>query len=178
MGLFGSKEEKAERNELEKKVKTILKKFELGDLHKLCQSTIGKEIEPWRKKGDEYEKKGQCYQDYHPVEKSEYEDFIWKYVKKNEIAYEQIQDFAIRHSIVPRYYFEDSGKNPRSQNTRRGWNEQEKEEVRIRQDGKCYKCGRPPPRWEYHHSDGNHNNNSLINCEGLCPNCHSVKTHD
>jgi len=61
---------------------------------------------------------------------------------------------------------------------RRGWTELEKEDVRIRQNGQCNKCGRPPPRWEYHHRDGNRSNNSLRNCEGLCPNCHSVKTHD
>lgn len=61
---------------------------------------------------------------------------------------------------------------------RRGWDELEKEEVRIRQRGLCNKCGRPPPRWEYHHIDGNRSNNSIRNCEGLCPNCHSVKTHD
>lgn len=61
---------------------------------------------------------------------------------------------------------------------RRGWTEIQKEDVRIRQNGKCNKCGRPPPRWEYHHRDGDRSNNSLRNCEGLCPNCHSVKTHD
>lgn len=61
---------------------------------------------------------------------------------------------------------------------RRGWTELEKEQVRIYQNGKCNKCGRPPPRWEYHHKDGNRSNNSLRNCEGLCPNCHSVRTHD
>ncbi len=60
----------------------------------------------------------------------------------------------------------------------KGWSEAEKEKVRIRQDGKCAKCQRPPPaRWEYHHMDGDTSNNSLDNCEGLCPNCHSVKTH-
>jgi len=61
---------------------------------------------------------------------------------------------------------------------RRGWTEQEKERVRNRQHGRCNKCHRIPPRWEYHHRDGNRNNNSLRNCEGICPNCHSVKTHD
>lgn len=61
---------------------------------------------------------------------------------------------------------------------RRGWTEIQKEEVRIRQGGKCNECGRPPPRWEYHHRDGNRSNNSMSNCEGLCPNCHSVRTHD
>ena len=60
----------------------------------------------------------------------------------------------------------------------KGWSEVEKEQVRIRQDGKCAKCQKPPPaRWEYHHMDGDTSNNSLDNCEGLCPNCHSVKTH-
>jgi len=61
---------------------------------------------------------------------------------------------------------------------RRGWTEQEKERVRNRQHGKCNKCRRIPPRWEYHHKDGNRSNNALWNCEGLCPNCHSVNTHD
>ena len=58
-----------------------------------------------------------------------------------------------------------------------GWTEAEKEQVRIRQDGKCAKCQKPPPaKWEYYHMDGDVTNNSLENCEGLCPNCYSVKT--
>ena len=62
---------------------------------------------------------------------------------------------------------------------REAWSKVQKEQVRIRQDGKCAKCQKPPPaRWEYHHMDGNSSNNSLENCEGLCPNCFSVKTHD
>jgi len=61
---------------------------------------------------------------------------------------------------------------------RRGWNEIEKEKVRNRQDGKCNKCGKIPPRWHYDHKDGDRSNNSMSNCQGLCPNCHDVKTHD
>mgnify|MGYP006451517179 FL=1 len=61
---------------------------------------------------------------------------------------------------------------------RRGWTVDEKEQVRIRQDGKCAHCGKPPPRWDYHHVDGDRSNNSMSNCEGLCPNCHSVETHE
>lgn len=60
---------------------------------------------------------------------------------------------------------------------RRGWTEQEKEDVRHRQGGVCAKCGKSPPRWEYHHRNGNRGDNSLSNCQALCPNCHSVKTH-
>jgi len=60
-----------------------------------------------------------------------------------------------------------------------GWSEVQKEQVRIRQDGLCAMCQKlPPARWEYHHKDGDSSNNSLENCEGLCPNCYSVKTHD
>ena len=61
---------------------------------------------------------------------------------------------------------------------RHGWSESEKEQVRIRQDGKCKMCHKPPPRWEYDHIDGNRENNDLSNCQGLCPNCHSVKTNE
>lgn len=61
---------------------------------------------------------------------------------------------------------------------RKGWTESEKEQVRINQDGQCAICQKPPPRWEYDHIDGNRNNAGVSNCQGLCPNCHSVKTHD
>jgi len=61
---------------------------------------------------------------------------------------------------------------------RKGWTIQEKEIVRNRQHGECNKCHEIPPRWDYHHRDGNRSNNRLSNCEGLCPNCHSVKTYD
>ncbi|MEK6946344.1 MAG: tetratricopeptide repeat protein [Nanoarchaeota archaeon] len=61
---------------------------------------------------------------------------------------------------------------------RKGWTESEKEQVRISQDGKCAICQKPPPRWEYDHIDGNRSNDILSNCQGLCPNCHSVKTNE
>ena len=61
---------------------------------------------------------------------------------------------------------------------RKGWTESEKEQVRINQDGKCAICQKPPPRWEYDHIDGNRSNDSVSNCQGLCPNCHSVKTNE
>lgn len=66
----------------------------------------------------------------------------------------------------------------RKNKVRNGWSESEKEQVRISQDGKCAKCQKPPPRWEYDHIDGNRSNDIVSNCQGLCPNCHSVKTHD
>ncbi len=61
---------------------------------------------------------------------------------------------------------------------RKGWTSDQKAQVRQRQSGMCNSCGHPPPRWEFHHKDGNRSNNSLSNCEGLCPNCHSIETYD
>jgi len=69
-------------------------------------------------------------------------------------------------------------KKEKSNATRRGWTEIQKEQVRMKQNGICNMCSRPPPRWEYHHVDGDPSNNDIRNCEGLCPNCHSVKTHE
>ena len=75
-------------------------------------------------------------------------------------------------------FFKKYKKNDKSNLIRRGWTPDEKEQVRIRQDGKCAHCRKPPPRWEYHHVNGDRSDNRLSNCEGLCPNCHSVETHE
>ncbi|MFQ5476497.1 MAG: hypothetical protein ACE5DT_05640 [Nitrosopumilus sp.] len=59
---------------------------------------------------------------------------------------------------------------------RHGWTSTQKEQVKDRQYGKCNMCFTPPTKWKYNHIDGNKNNNDLNNCQGLCPNCLSVKT--
>jgi len=209
-GLFASKKEKQTTKELENRSRDLFTKFELTDLQKFCQNVIGKEPEPWRKKGDEYEKKGKWYQEYYQLERHEFEDFIWNHVKKNKITFEQVKNYALRHDLISKRYFEQESRiqqnNILSSNhqsdhptfpanlnydpmtgivhqnkitdvQRRGWTENEKEQVRIRQNGLCNKCRKPPPAWQYHHIDGNRSNNDLNNCEGLCPNCHAVKTH-
>ena len=61
---------------------------------------------------------------------------------------------------------------------RRGWTEIQKKEVRDGQGGVCNTCGEVPPIWRYDHVDGNRSNNSMSNCQGLCPNCHDVKTDE
>jgi 5-methylcytosine-specific restriction endonuclease McrA len=83
-----------------------------------------------------------------------------------------------RLSNPPQSNYSDDYSYTVSPITRKGWTVDEKEQVRIRQDGKCAHCNKPPPRWEYHHANGDRSNNSLENCEGLCPNCHSVETHE
>ena len=59
---------------------------------------------------------------------------------------------------------------------RRGWNSTQKEQVRDRQYGNCNMCFTQPTQWKYNHIDGDKNNNDLNNCQGLCPNCLSIKT--
>jgi len=59
---------------------------------------------------------------------------------------------------------------------RRGWSSIQKEQVRSRQYDKCNMCFTPSSHWKYDHIDGNKSNNDLDNCQGLCPDCYSVKT--
>ena len=89
--------------------------------------------------------------------------------------------FAVKKFIAAQRSRHHRGSTSRPGNNRgprRGWTEQEKEQVRNRQHGKCNKCRRIPPRWHYDHKDGDRSNNSMSNCQGLCPNCHDVKTHE
>jgi len=59
---------------------------------------------------------------------------------------------------------------------RRGWGSIQKEQVRSRQYDKCNMCFTSPSQWKYDYFDGNKSNNDLNNCQGLCSDCHSVKT--
>jgi len=59
---------------------------------------------------------------------------------------------------------------------RQGWSSIQKEQVRSRQYGKCNMCFTSPSQWKYDYFDGNKSNNDLNNCQGLCSDCHSVKT--
>ncbi len=59
---------------------------------------------------------------------------------------------------------------------RLGWNSIQKEQVRNRQYGKCNMCFTQPSQWKYDYINGNKSDNDINNCQGLCPQCHSVKT--
>ena len=58
---------------------------------------------------------------------------------------------------------------------RSGWSNIQKEQVRNRQYGKCNICFTQPSQWKFNHFDGNKNNDNLDDCQGLCPDCFSVK---
>ena len=40
----------------------------------------------------------------------------------------------------------------------------------------CSICGKKSDIWDFDHIDGNSSNDSLSNCQALCPNCHAKKT--
>jgi len=54
---------------------------------------------------------------------------------------------------------------------RKAFSEETKRYVMKRQNGKCAECDEIPRHWEFHHIAGR-DDNSISNCEGLCPNCH------
>ena len=59
---------------------------------------------------------------------------------------------------------------------RQGLSSIQKEQVRNRQYDKCNMCFTSPSQWKYDYFDGDKSNNDLNNCQGLCPDCFSVKT--
>jgi len=44
------------------------------------------------------------------------------------------------------------------------------------QNNRCNHCQRVLDVVNFDHIDGNRANNSLLNCQALCPNCHAKKT--
>ena len=51
-----------------------------------------------------------------------------------------------------------------------------KDEILERQKNRCAMCNNKLFYPHFDHIDGNRSNNSLTNCQALCPNCHELKT--
>jgi len=77
----------------------LLEKFEIGQLEDFLESYLNNKPQTII----EEDKQGRKIET-RPSRK-DYLDFIWKYLEKNEINYNQIKDFAIRKSIVFPSYF-------------------------------------------------------------------------
>ena len=58
---------------------------------------------------------------------------------------------------------------------RREFSQSTKNTTRTNQKGKCAKCNGYPNTFHYHHK-GSRSDNSLENCQALCPNCHDEIT--
>lgn len=48
----------------------------------------------------------------------------------------------------------------------------------IKQAYKCKECKNKLDVVNFDHVDGNRSNNSITNCQALCPNCHAKKTRE
>lgn len=48
--------------------------------------------------------------------------------------------------------------------------------VLEKQSGRCAICGKHVSSFQFDHKDGDSSNNSLNNCQALCPNCHDRKS--
>ena len=59
---------------------------------------------------------------------------------------------------------------------RKYFSNQTKEKTLQAQNNRCADCGQKSDVWDFDHKDGNRGNNSLDNCQALCPNCHAKKT--
>lgn len=44
------------------------------------------------------------------------------------------------------------------------------------QRNRCNMCGKKLEEINFDHIDGNRSNNSITNCQALCPNCHAKKS--
>jgi len=94
-----------EQREYKAKVNDLLDKFEIPDLDNFLMKILNKKPEPHYKKdrhtGREH-KMGPSRKDYF--------SFVWKHLKQNEINYQQLRDFSLKHRIVtPSFFGEESG---------------------------------------------------------------------
>ena len=60
--------------------------------------------------------------------------------------------------------------------SRKAFSKTTKKLVLISQDCKCASCKNKLEIVDFDHIDGNRSNNSALNCQALCPNCHAKKT--
>ena len=59
---------------------------------------------------------------------------------------------------------------------RKDFSEKTKKATLIKQKYKCNRCRKKLDEINWDHIDGNRSNNSIANCQALCPNCHAKKT--
>jgi len=59
---------------------------------------------------------------------------------------------------------------------RKSFSQTTQEITLIKQDYRCNMCKKKLDVINFDHIDGNRFNNSISNCQALCPNCHAKKT--
>lgn len=98
--------EEAQEKTQKEKINNLLEKFEIGELDDFLSRFLNNKPQIIIEEDD----------DGHKIEKrpsrKDYLEFIWKYIEKEEISYNQLKDFAKREQIVPPSFFgEESSKS-------------------------------------------------------------------
>jgi predicted restriction endonuclease len=70
----------------------------------------------------------------------------------------------------------DSEKKKGKKGSRKQFSKLTRQAVLIAQKFRCMLCGIQLEIVDFDHIDGNSSNNSISNCQALCPNCHAKKT--
>jgi enolase len=59
---------------------------------------------------------------------------------------------------------------------RKDFSKTTQKKILVKQKYKCNMCKKKLDEINWDHIDGNRSNNSITNCQALCPNCHAKKT--
>lgn len=93
-------EQEKRRQKFENMVNSLLDRFEIPDLDEFLMKYLNNKPEPEIEKDPETGKITKT----RPVRR-EYLDFVWKNLNENDIAYEQLKNFALKKRIVPPSFF-------------------------------------------------------------------------
>lgn len=91
------------REEIENKVNRLLDKFEIPDFDNFLMKYLNDKPETEK----EYDEETGKTRAYRPSRK-DYLEFVWDHLDDDEINYDQLKDFALKHRIVSPSFFGDS----------------------------------------------------------------------
>ena len=85
-----------------------------------------------------------------------------------------IEKFVLRQAT---HFFKELFKaSLNTKKSRKNFLESIRKQVIALQNYRCNHCNIPLDVVNFDHIDGNSSNNSISNCQALCPNCHARKT--
>ncbi|MGI0057216.1 MAG: HNH endonuclease signature motif containing protein [Nitrosarchaeum sp.] len=102
-------------------------------------------------------------------------NIIKKWAKTGKLAPVDV----IRAGILVAGKLEQASKyNHKGKLKRKSFSQTTQEITLIKQAYRCNACNNKLNEINFDHIDGNRSNNSIRNCQALCPNCHAKKTRE
>ena len=103
-----------------------------------------------------------------------------KYAKTGTVDVFDVIDLmksaADKHKQAPLMPKRTTVYNNKSKLKRKSFSKEVQKLTRKRQANRCNLCKESLGEINFDHIDGNRSNNSITNCQALCPNCHAKKT--